>query len=47
MQAIRYAPGQTMPSADTSREPMPITRDEERPMPDARRNIDGRTKGES
>ena len=44
---ITHAPGQTMPSADTSREPVPITRDEERPMPDARRTIDGRSEGES
>ena len=37
---ITHAPGQTMPSADTPREPVPITRDEERPMPDARRTVD-------
>jgi hypothetical protein len=37
--ALGYAPGTTMPSADTTREPVPVTRDEKRPMPDARRNV--------
>ena len=43
--AIAHAPGATMPSADTPRECVPVTRDEERPMPDARRNITGRAAG--
>ena len=42
---ITHAPGHTMPSADTAREPVPVTRDAERPMPDARRTITGRTEG--
>jgi hypothetical protein len=44
--ALEYAPGTTMPSTDTTREPMSVTRDEERPMPDARRHITGRAEGE-
>jgi hypothetical protein len=44
--ALTHAPGTTMRSADTPREPVPVARDEKRPMPDARRNITGRTEGE-
>ena len=44
--ALGYAPGTTMPSADTSREPVSVAGDEERSMPDARRNVTGRTEGE-
>ncbi len=36
----------TMPSADTTREPVPVASDEERSMPDARRNVAGRAEGE-
>jgi hypothetical protein len=43
--AITYAPGTTMSSADETREPVPIARDEERPLPDARRDITGRSEG--
>jgi hypothetical protein len=43
--AIAYAPGTTMSSADQTREPLPISRDEERPLPDARRDITGRSEG--
>jgi hypothetical protein len=43
---LAHAPGTTMPSADTPREPMPVARDEERSMPDARRNVTGRSEGE-
>src|SRR5215211_3884644 len=35
-----------MPSADTPREPVPVSRDEEQPMPDARRNVTVGTEGE-
>jgi hypothetical protein len=41
--ALAHAPGTTMPSTDTAREPVPVARDEERPMPDARRTIAGRS----
>jgi hypothetical protein len=44
--ALAHAPGATMPSADPPREPVPVACDEERPLPDARRNITGRTEGE-
>jgi hypothetical protein len=44
--ALTHAPGATMRSADTPREPVPVACDEERPMPDARRNVTGRPKGE-
>ena len=43
---IIHAPGQTMPSADPSRDRVPVTRDAERAMPDARRNVSRRTEGE-
>ena len=41
-----HAPGQTMPSADPSRDRVPVTRDAERALPDARRNVPRRTEGE-
>jgi hypothetical protein len=44
--ALGYAPGTQMPSANTTREPVPVTGDEERPVSDARRNVTGRTEGE-
>jgi hypothetical protein len=43
--ALAYAPGTPMPSTDTPREPMPVARDEERSMPDARRTVAGRSEG--
>ena len=43
--ALAHAPGTTMPSADTPREPVPVASDAERPMPDARRNVTGRAEG--
>jgi hypothetical protein len=43
--ALGYAPGTTMPSADTTGEPVSGTGDEERSMPDARGNVPGRTEG--
>jgi hypothetical protein len=44
--ALGYAPGITMPSADTPGEPVSVTGDAERALPDARRNVSGRTEGE-
>ena len=44
--ALGYAPGTTMPSADTPREPVSVAGDEERAMPDARGNLTGSTEGE-
>ena len=44
---ITHAPEQTMPSADAPRGQVPVSRDEERALPDARWTIDGRTEGES
>ena len=44
--ALTYAPGATMPSTDPPREPVPVAGDGERPLPDARRNVAGRTEGE-
>ena len=35
-----------MRSPDTAREPVPLASDAERPLPDARRKIDGGTEGE-
>jgi hypothetical protein len=43
---LAYAPGETMSSADAARDRVPIACDEERSVPDARRTVDGRTKGE-
>jgi hypothetical protein len=40
---IAHAPGATMPRADAPRQPMPVARDEERALPDARRAVAGRT----
>jgi hypothetical protein len=42
---LAYAPGTTMPGADTQREPLPITGNAERPLSDARRPLAGRSKG--
>ena len=44
--AIAHAPGTTMPSTDTTREPLPVAGDAERPLPDARRPLAGRAEGE-
>jgi hypothetical protein len=43
--ALGYAPSAPLPSADAARESLPVTRDEERTMPDARRTFPGRSKG--
>ena len=43
--ALAHAPGTTMPSTDTPREPVSVSGDEERPLSDARRNISGRSEG--
>jgi hypothetical protein len=43
--ALTHAPGATLPCADTARQPVPVACNEERPMPDARRNLTGRTTG--
>jgi hypothetical protein len=43
--ALAYAPGTTMPGPDTQREPVRVARDAERSLPDARRNLNGRTEG--
>jgi hypothetical protein len=42
---IAYAPQPTMRSTDTEREPVPVSGDAERPMPDARRNVAGSADG--
>jgi hypothetical protein len=42
---IEHAPQPAMPSADTTREPLPVASDAERPMPYARRPVAGRSKG--
>jgi hypothetical protein len=42
---IAYAPQPTMRSTDTERQPMPVSGDAERPMPDARRNVAGSAEG--
>jgi hypothetical protein len=44
--ALGYAPGTTMPGTDATREPVSVAGDEERSMPDARRKVSGRPKGE-
>jgi len=44
--ALAHAPGSPMPSTDPPREPVPVASNEEWPMSDARRNVDGRTEGE-
>ena len=43
---ITHAPQLPMWSADKEREPVPVTSDAERPLPDARRTISGRSEGE-
>jgi hypothetical protein len=43
--ALAHAPGATMPGSDAPRQPMPVTCDEERALPDARRPLAGRTEG--
>jgi hypothetical protein len=42
---IAHAPQPAMRSADTEREPVPVARDAERPLPDARRDVPRRPKG--
>jgi hypothetical protein len=44
--ALAYAPGVTLPSEDQTRELVPGAGDEERSVPDARRNVTRRTEGE-
>jgi hypothetical protein len=43
--ALARAPGTTMPSTDTPREPVSVSGDEERPLSDAWRNISRRSEG--
>jgi hypothetical protein len=43
--ALRYATGPALPSQNSARDTMPIARDEERPLPDARRAISRTTEG--
>ena len=43
--ALAHAPSATLPSPDAGREPVPVTGNAERPLPDARRKIDGRSEG--
>jgi hypothetical protein len=43
--ALAHSPGTSLPSADTMREPVPVTCDEERSLPDARRTLTGGSKG--
>jgi hypothetical protein len=43
--ALAYAPGIAMRSANAERESVPSTGDAERQVPDARRNVAGRTEG--
>jgi hypothetical protein len=42
---IAYAPQPTMRSANTERQPLSVTSDAERPLPNARRKLAGSTKG--
>src|SRR5262245_9526694 len=42
---IAHAPQPTVRSANTEREAVPVASDAERPLPDARRNVPGRTEG--
>jgi hypothetical protein len=44
--ALTHAPGATMPSADAPWQPVPVAGDEERSLPDARRNVTGRAERE-
>jgi hypothetical protein len=43
--ALAYAPGATMPSPEMQREAVRVARDAERPLPDARRDVNGRAEG--
>ena len=43
--ALAHAPGATMPSADTPREPLPVAGNAKRPLPDARRTVARSTEG--
>ncbi len=43
--ALGYAPGITLPSPNQTRELVPVASDEKRALPDARRNVCGRTEG--
>jgi hypothetical protein len=43
--ALAYAPGAPMPGPDTQREPVRVARDAERPLPDARRDLNGGPEG--
>jgi hypothetical protein len=43
--AIAHAPQPEVWSTDKTREPLPVARDAERPLPDARRSIAGRAEG--
>jgi hypothetical protein len=43
--ALGYAPSTPMPRADTTREPVPVARDEKRSVSDARRSISGGAEG--
>jgi hypothetical protein len=44
--AIGHTPGSSMLSTDTTREPVPVAGDAERPLSDARRPISGGAEGE-
>ena len=44
--ALGYAPGQTVPSTHTPGDPVSVAGNAERALPDARRNVSGRTQGE-
>jgi NIPSNAP len=43
---IAHAPEPTLWSADEEREPVPVSRDEEQPLPNARRKVTGSAEGE-
>ena len=43
--ALGHATGAALPSPNSARDTMPIARDEERPLPDARRAISRTTEG--
>ena len=44
--ALEHAPSQTLPSANPARDRVPVARNEERQMPDARRGLDRCTEGQ-
>ena len=44
--ALAHASGDTMPGADAPRQPLPVTCNEERSLPDARRNVPRSAEGE-